>query len=91
MYSGTIINNHLKGCCDANFAGDQNDRESQAWYVFTFGNLAIAWNNKKQVCTSLSTTKVKYILACAMTKDVVWLRWLMSNIKVPQSNPTPIF
>lgn len=46
MYNGTIINNNLKGCCDANFVGDQNDRKSQTWYVFTFGNVTIAWNNK---------------------------------------------
>jgi hypothetical protein len=25
MYNGTITNNNLKGFCDANFVGDQND------------------------------------------------------------------
>jgi len=47
MYNGTIINNHLKGCFDANFVGDHIDHKSQTWYVFTFGNVAITWNNKK--------------------------------------------
>jgi hypothetical protein len=91
MYSGTIIDNHLKGFCDADFTRDQNDRKSRIGYVFTFGNGAIAWSSKKQVCTSLSTTEAEYISACAASRDVVWLRRLLSIIGVPQSNPTPIF
>ena len=81
---------HLKGFCDADYGGDVDTRRSRSGYVFQFGNGLIAWSSKGQKCTAQSTTKPEYIAACMATKEVVWLRRLLTSIGYPQQEPTPL-
>jgi len=41
-----MMDNILKGYCDFNFVGDQNDCKSCISYVFTIANATISWTKQ---------------------------------------------
>ena len=55
-YYGSTQNFTLRGYCDADYAGDHDDRKSHTGYIFLLANGAIAWCSKRQGCTADSTT-----------------------------------
>jgi len=52
---------------------------------------AISWSLKKQSAVALSSTKVKYIAGTHAAKEVIWLRWLLSNLKFLTSSTTTLY
>ena len=55
-YYGSTQDFTLCGYCDADYAGDHDDRKSHIGYIFLLANGAIAWCSKRQGCTADSTT-----------------------------------
>ena len=70
---------------NSNFSGCLNCRKSTSRYFFQFGHEAISWRSKLQECTGTSTTKVKYVVACNLTKEALWLDRLAYTF--PQADP----
>ncbi|CAM8968918.1 unnamed protein product [Rhodiola kirilowii] len=56
-------NPFLVGYCDADWAGNAEDRKSTSGDYFFIGNNLISWFSKKQNSISLSTTEAEYITA----------------------------
>jgi hypothetical protein len=48
--------------------------------MFSFGNGANNWNNKKQPTIAISSTEAKYKSAVIVACEVVWLQRLLSNL-----------
>ena len=44
--------------------------------------------SKKQVIVTLSTAKAEYVALTMATQEAVWIRRLLSDLKVPQDHPT---
>ncbi|PNX58520.1 type I inositol 145-trisphosphate 5-phosphatase 12-like protein, partial [Trifolium pratense] len=74
----------LKGWCDSDYAGDLNDRKSTTSYVFMLGSGAISWSSKKQPIVTLSTTEAKYVSTAACVYQGVWLKNVLSYLKMKQ-------
>jgi hypothetical protein len=74
LYSENVTDNILMGYCDFDFASDPNDCKSRKRHVFTIAKVVNAWTNRRQGCTSLSTTKAEYVTTCATTKEAIWLQ-----------------
>ncbi|XP_057444208.1 uncharacterized mitochondrial protein AtMg00810-like [Lotus japonicus] len=53
----------LVGYCNADWAGNADDRKSTYGGCFFLGNNLISWFSKKQNCVSLSTVEAEYIAA----------------------------
>ena len=51
----------LVGFTDSDWAGDPDDQNSTAGYVFSLGSGPVTWAYKKQQTISLSSTEVEYI------------------------------
>ena len=70
----------LKGYCDADWAGDANDRKSTTGYAFSLGEGMVSWSSKKQPTVALSTTEAEYMAASHCTREAIWLRQLLEDV-----------
>ncbi|KAD4177986.1 hypothetical protein E3N88_26577 [Mikania micrantha] len=74
------INPMLMGYCDADYAGDLNERRSTTGYVFMYGSNSISWCSKRQPTVSLSTTEAEYRAAAMAAQECVWLIQLLNDM-----------
>jgi hypothetical protein len=72
----------LSGFCDADYAGDLSTRRSTTAYVFMLNGGIISWSSRLQPTVALSTTEAEYMAAAAATKEVLWLRTLLSELGI---------
>ena len=70
------------GYTDLDFQSDLDFRKSTSGCVFTLGGGAISWRSTKQSCIADSTMESEYVAACAVAKEVVWLKKFLSDIGV---------
>ena len=59
----TLAIEHNPHNCDADWAGNIDDRKSNSSGCFYVGNNLVSWSSKKQNSISLSSSKVEYIAA----------------------------
>ena len=64
----------LKGCSDADWAGDRDERKSTSSYAFILGGDFVSWCSKKQTCVALSTMEFEYVACAAVVQEAVWLK-----------------
>jgi hypothetical protein len=60
-------------------------------FCIFLGDSLISWKSKKQSIVSQSSTEAEY---CAMTstpKEIIWLRWLLADMRVSLSHPTSMY
>ena len=80
----------LRGYCDADWAGDANERRSTTGYVFFVGVGAISWNCRRQPTIALSTTEAEYMATSQSTREAIWLRKLLADVGFVQQDATTI-
>jgi hypothetical protein len=90
-YSGSISDLTLRGYCDADYAGDHDDRKSRTGYLFMLANGAVAWCSKRQGCTADSTTEAEFVAMAESVKEAIWLQRLLRSLGFSSSIPTSIF
>ena len=71
------------GFCDADFAGDRDQRRSTTGYVFLAAGGAISWSSQRQKTVALSTAEAEYQAASAAAREALWMRQLMQDLAVP--------
>lgn len=71
----------INAYCDANYAGDRNDRRSTSGYcVFLNGNL-VSWATKKQQTVALSTCEAELMALSEVVKEVKWMMMLLTEMR----------
>ena len=83
---GTI----LRAYCDADFVNDRLDGKSVTGYIIFLGDSPIVWTSRLQKSVSTSTTEAEYLALGECTKDVMWLRYRLSELGAKQILPTDI-
>jgi hypothetical protein len=68
------------GYCDADWAGDLEDRRSTTGFVFMMGGGATSWSSKRQPTIALSTTEAEYMASTQATKEAIWMNKLMKEL-----------
>jgi hypothetical protein len=85
----------LQGYCDADYAGDTDDRHSVSGHLYLLGGGPITWNSVKQRCIATSTTESEYIALSDASKQGQWIRALLRELKrtqyLPSNLAVPIF
>jgi hypothetical protein len=59
--------------------------------MFSFGNGAISWSNKKQPIVALSNTEVEYRSTSIVACEIVWLQKLLSDLGQSVDAPVIIY
>jgi transposase InsO family protein len=80
----------LSGYCDADWAGDLDERKSTTGYAFYIGDGVVSWNSKRQQTVALSTAEAEYMAATQATKESLWLKQLLGELGLVQSQPVLI-
>ncbi|KAI3780881.1 hypothetical protein L2E82_10874 [Cichorium intybus] len=82
----------LKLCAysDADWDSDPHDRKSTTGFCIFLGDSLISWKSKKQDVVSRSSTEAEYRAMAVTTCEIVWLRWLLADMGVDASHPTPL-
>ncbi|CAM8882852.1 unnamed protein product [Rhodiola kirilowii] len=72
-------NPYLVGYCDADWAGNVEDRKSTSGGCFFLGNNLVSWFSKKQNSISLSTAEAEYIIAGSCCTQLLWMKQMLSE------------
>ena len=81
----------LIGFTDADWAGDLDTHHSTSRYTFLLGGGAISWGSKTQTSPALSSMEAEYVGATQATQEAMWLRQMLSDLDILQTNPTRIW
>ena len=81
----------LRAYSDADHGSDPTDRKSVTGFCIFLGDSFISWKSKKQSIFSQSSTEVEYRAMASTTKEIVWLRWLLADMGISFSHPTPMY
>lgn len=79
----------LIGFTDADWCS-LSHRHSISGYLFTFSGGAISWRSRKQSIIALSSTEAEYVAASEAGHELLWLRYLISELTEPLREATPL-
>ena len=80
----------LRGYADAD-GSMAEDRHTISGYAFLLHRGAVSWAAKRQEIVSLSTTESEYVTVTHASKEVIWLRSLISQLFDVTLEPTTLF
>lgn len=81
----------LQGYSDADWSGDTADRKSNTGYMFSLGDAVICWASRKQTNVALSSMEAEYVALSEACREVVWLRRLLEEVQLKQTDATVIY
>jgi Reverse transcriptase (RNA-dependent DNA polymerase) len=70
----------LNAYCDADWAGDPDDRRSTTGYVVYLGLNIVSWPSKKHATVSRSSTEAEYRSLAMTTSELLWLQSLLTEL-----------
>ena len=77
--------------CDADWAGDVDDRRSTTGCILLLHGCAISWQSKKQATVALSTAEAEYMAMSVALQETKWLTQMLAELGVDAVRPVPIF
>ncbi|GKB88755.1 uncharacterized mitochondrial protein-like protein, partial [Tanacetum coccineum] len=77
--------------CDSDWACDSVTRKSTTEFCVFLGDSLISWKSKKKDILSKSSIEAEYRAMAVITSEIVWLRWLLADMGVHITSPTPLY
>jgi len=78
----------IAGYSNSDYAGDIDSRRSMTGYVFALGNSVNNWKATLQPTVTLSTTEAEYMASTEAAKEGIWLKGLVTDIRLHQDQAT---
>ncbi|XP_038975142.1 uncharacterized mitochondrial protein AtMg00810-like [Phoenix dactylifera] len=82
---------HIKDFCDSDWGGCKDTRNSITRYYMLFGHSLVSWKSKKHSMVSRSSTEAEYRALASATYEVLWLKYLLADMKIDHSVPALLF
>ena len=76
--------------CDADWAGDVDDRRSTSGCVLMLFGCPVVWLSKKQTTVALSTAEAEYMALSLAVSEAKWLKQFVSELGFVVDVPIPI-
>jgi hypothetical protein len=77
---GGTLNTSFHMFCDADWAGDLDERKSRSGICIFLGDSLISWSSKLQKSIALSSTEAEYASAATGLTSLLWQRNLLEEI-----------
>ncbi|KAL1213817.1 Retrovirus-related Pol polyprotein from transposon RE2 [Cardamine amara subsp. amara] len=87
IWMGKNNNAEIVGYCDADYAGDTNDRKSTTGYCTFIGGNLVTWKSKKQKVVSCSSAESEYRAMRKLTEELIWLKALLKDLGIETTRP----
>ena len=81
---------HITGWCDADWGACPGTRHSLTGLIVQFGTSPICWKTKKQNAVSLSSTEAEFRAMKAITKELIWIKGLLSELGFTHDAPLTV-
>ncbi|XP_043721004.1 uncharacterized mitochondrial protein AtMg00810-like [Telopea speciosissima] len=78
---------HIQAYTDADWAGCPDTRRSTTGFCVFLGNTLVSWCLKKQPTVSRSSSEAEYKALAITTAEMLWLSYLLTDLKVPLHLP----
>lgn len=78
------------GYSDSDWAEDRLDRHSTSAYTYRIGDGAISWKSRKQHTVSLSSTEAEYKAMSDSTKEALWLKNILTELRLRPEHAIPL-
>jgi hypothetical protein len=79
------------GFSDADWAGNACDRKSTTGYCTFVGGNLVSWKSKKQNVIARSSAEAEYRAMASTACELIWLKFLLSDLGIQQDHPIPMF
>ena len=87
VWLGCNKSTEVVGYCDADWAGDREDRRSTTGYCTFIGGNIVTWKSKKQKVVACSSAEAEYRAMLKLTNELVWIKGILKHLGVEQSTP----
>ncbi|GJZ04853.1 putative RNA-directed DNA polymerase [Tanacetum coccineum] len=81
----------LTAYCDSDWLGCPYTRRSRTDYLLLLGGTPISWRTNKQYVVSRSFAEAEYKAMASTVSEIIWVRWLLSELHVHNPLATPLF
>jgi hypothetical protein len=79
----------IEAFCDADWAGDLDDRKSTTGIIVKLNGCPVLWLSKKQSTVALSTAEAEYIAIATVAQEVIWINQYLTELGMKDPE-TPI-
>ena len=69
--------------CDASWADDPRTHKTTAGHIIYVGDSPVKWASKQQSIVTLSTTEAEFVNMSTAGWDMVWIKKLIHDMKIP--------
>ncbi|KAL1216951.1 Retrovirus-related Pol polyprotein from transposon RE2 [Cardamine amara subsp. amara] len=87
IWMGNNGSAEMVGYCDADYAGDTNDRKSTTSYCTFVGGNLVTCKTKKQKVVYCSSAESEYRAMRKLTNELVWLKALLTDLGIETKKP----
>jgi len=83
LFYGTNANFDLRGFSDADGGTYPDSRRSVTGFALFIGSSLVSWRSKKHDVVSMSTAEAEYRAMVVSTKELIWIGYILTALKVP--------
>lgn len=80
-----------QGCVDSDWAGDTSHRRSVTGYTLELAGGTIFYKSKFQETVATSSCEAEFTAACEAAKSICYVRSILDEINIPQTDATTLF